>query len=619
MSWSARAYIASVMTLGVAGLLVSVVNWSDSGAVRFIAYLIVAVLSSGLKVHLPSIKGTLSVNFLFVLFAILELSLSETLVLATASFTVQYIWGTRERRQFVKLGFNFGNAVISTMLAYLVHHIPGWHMYLQESVVLVITSSVYFVVNTGAVAAVVALTERKSVSRIWTQCYLWSFPYYLFGACVVWGISRMNRLIGWQAAILILPIVYVMYRSYRLYFDRLRAETRQAEAKSQFLANMSHEIRTPINGVIGMITLQLATDLTKEQREYAEAVYTSANALLTIINDILDFSKMEAGKLTLQPAAFAISTTLADTLEVVKFDATKKNVALHLDLAQSLPPFIKQDGGRLRQVVLNLLSNATKFTSEGSVTLQVRPEAESNRLNVRVIDTGPGISPEQCRMLFQPFTQLDSSNSRRFGGTGLGLSISKRLVELMGGEIGVESEPGKGSTFWFWVPFEPAARVDTQYAVPRPSLDRAAKRIRGHILVAEDNKINQKVALKLLEKLGYQAEAVDNGGLAVERVLNSTYSLVLMDCQMPVMDGLQATSEIRRREQGRHTPIVALTAGALQSEESACRSAGMDGFISKPIDLKKLAEVLEAWHEGTPEAAATGDAAGVSPAGVVTR
>jgi signal transduction histidine kinase len=434
MSSLTRVYIALIMCAGAVGLARGVVSWSGSDIGRFLAYLVVALLSSGLKVHLPGIKGTMSVNFLFVLFAIVELSFAETLAIAAFSFAVQYVWGARERRQWVKLGFNLGNAVTSTAIAYTVHHLSFWAAgHVQDSVILVITASVYFVFNTGAVATVVALTERKPLHRIWHQCYFWSFPYYLFGACVVWALSRLNALIGWQTVILILPITYAMYRSYRLYLDRLKTETRQAEAKSQFLANMSHEIRTPINGVIGMTALQLTTKLTPEQREYAQAVYTSASALLTIINDILDFSKMEAGKLTLRPVPFALATTLRDTIEVVRFDAERKGVGIHLIIADPIPPYLKQDAGRLRQIVLNLLSNAVRFTEHGSITVEATPDPMSNRLRIAVSDTGPGISADQCKLLFQPFTQLDASNSRKFGGTGLGLSISKRLVELMGG------------------------------------------------------------------------------------------------------------------------------------------------------------------------------------------
>jgi CheY-like chemotaxis protein len=285
-------------------------------------------------------------------------------------------------------------------------------------------------------------------------------------------------------------------------------------------------------------------------------------------------------------------------VEVFRFDADRKHLTIRLDLEEGLPAAIKQDGGRIRQVLLNLISNAVKFTESGSVTIKAVLRPDSRSLHLSVTDTGSGISPEQCKLLFQPFTQIDSSDSRRFGGTGLGLSISKRLVELMGGEIGVDSEIGEGSTFWFWIPFEPATEDQViAAATALPRLQRHAPDPGARILVVEDNLVNQKVALKLLEKLGYAAEAVNNGEKAVERILKTQFSLVLMDCQMPVMDGFEATRQVRKREEGRRTPIVALTAGALQSDEEMCIQAGMDAFVTKPVDLRKLTEVLARWHQ----------------------
>jgi two-component system, chemotaxis family, sensor kinase Cph1 len=296
-------------------------------------------------------------------------------------------------------------------------------------------------------------------------------------------------------------------------------------------------------------------------------------------------------------------------VEVFRFDADRKNLAIRLDLDPGLPAAIKQDGGRIRQVLLNLISNAVKFTEAGSVTVKAALRSDSQSLHMSVTDTGSGISPAQSKLLFQPFTQIDSSDSRRFGGTGLGLSISKRLVELMGGEIGLDSEVGTGSTFWFWVPFDAATEDQVQAAATAfPKLQRQAAAPGARILVVEDNLVNQKVALKLLEKLGYPAEAVNNGEKAVERILETQFSLVLMDCQMPVMDGFEATRQVRKRESGRRTPIIALTAGALQSDEELCIKSGMDAFVTKPVDLRKLTEVLARWHgdparDGTLQAA----------------
>jgi signal transduction histidine kinase/ActR/RegA family two-component response regulator len=598
MSLPARIYIALVTSAGMCGLLACIIWWNGSQTGRFLAYAAIAILSSGMKVHIPGVTGTMSVNLIFVLLGITELGWSEAVVIASSSFSAQYLWRSLERLQLTKTLFNLGNAVISTTLAWALYHLlVSANIGLEKPLLLASVSATYFLINTGTVAGVVGVTEGKNPLAVWQNCYFWSFPYYLFGASAVWVISALNRLFGWQTWALVLPMVYALYRLYRSRLEQLELERRQAEVKSQFLANMSHEIRTPINAVIGMTTLLLNTRLNPEQQEYARTTFTSANALLTIINDILDFSKVDAGKLDIRASTLSLGQTIRESVEIIKPQADMKGLSVHIDIDPALPPFVKLDPGRLRQVLLNLLSNAVKFTSEGSISLRAESKG-SHRLEIRVTDTGIGIATESIGRLFQPFTQLDSSDSRTFGGTGLGLSISKRLVELMGGQIGVESEPTQGSTFWFRLPFGTVAENEVPHQIATlPVLKRQQAPAGARILVVEDNLVNQRVALRLLEKLGYDAEAVDNGEKAVDRVLRDRYSLVLMDCQMPVMDGLQATREIRNREAGRRTPVVALTAGALRSDEENCAAAGMDGFIPKPIDINRLAEVLKYWHD----------------------
>lgn len=443
---------------------------------------------------------------------------------------------------------------------------------------------------------------KIAFATVWLSLWLthnFAAASSLYDNSSVWVISTILYF-----GIIVIVISYLIY-NYRINSFLLNKELAEAklkadaasEAKSKFLATMSHEVRTPLNGILGIVEIMKDAELSEVQKDYVETIKYSGEALLAILNDILDYSKIEAGKFQFEYVDFSIERLTNSVTMLMRSRAEEKGLKIKYQIDPDLPLFLNSDPTRLRQILLNLIGNAIKFTEKGSIEInakKVRVRGNSNMfLRFEVKDTGIGLSEEEIENLFQEFSQADSSISRKYGGTGLGLAISKNIAEMMGGSIGVESQKGEGSTFWFRVPVNEAGETSDENSAENITTDTTP----ANILVVEDHHINQQILVAFLEKFQHRITIANNGQEAIDiiKAAKEPFDIILMDMQMPVMDGLSATKLIRKLKACKETPIIALSANILKEDTDKCLQAGMNDFLAKPIDPTSLFKAIRSY------------------------